>query len=183
MPPTATETETRILTSFLLSRASLPDIITLSDFTLLFPRSHRSNPQIRLLYRTLQSQRNKQCQSIKSSIQRESSLGIKNPVTKPTPTELDPDAMVGIELFGAGVDAGVLPLKELLGEMEKALGEMEKEQEEEEKECERLLEGIRQTVGDLSDLKYGKLQASAAATKREVEGLLAVCQKVTGQKV
>jgi centromere-localized protein 2 len=91
--------------------------------------------------------------------------------------------MVGVELFGASVDAGILPVKELLGEMDKALEELEREQEEEERECEKLLEGIKQAVGDLSDLRYGKLQASATATKREVEGLLAVCEKVTGQKV
>lgn len=90
--------------------------------------------------------------------------------------------MVGVELFGASVDAGILPLKELIGEMEKVIGELEREQEEEEKECEMLLERIKQAVGDLSDLRYGKLQASVMATKREVEGLLKVCEKVTGQK-
>tara|TARA_R110002060_G_scaffold62348_1_gene71740 strand:+ start:288 stop:602 length:315 start_codon:yes stop_codon:yes gene_type:complete len=50
-------TEATILSTFLLSPAPLPTIITLKAFTELFPRSQQSSPQIKALYRDLQHQR------------------------------------------------------------------------------------------------------------------------------
>lgn len=50
-------TESDILHNYLTVPAQLPSIISLDEFTELFPKAHRSNPQIRLLYRDLQHQR------------------------------------------------------------------------------------------------------------------------------
>lgn len=50
MPPT----ESAIFANFLLSPATLPNILSLTKFTDLFPKAQRSNPQIALLYRELQ---------------------------------------------------------------------------------------------------------------------------------
>lgn len=50
MPPS----ESAILANFLLSPAALPNIISLTKFTDLFPKAQRSNAQIGLLYRELQ---------------------------------------------------------------------------------------------------------------------------------
>lgn len=53
-PPPAEQT---ILTHFLLPPAPLPSILSLQQFTALFPKNQQSSPQIRALYRDLQSQR------------------------------------------------------------------------------------------------------------------------------
>ena len=50
-------TEATILSTFLLTPAPLPSIITLKAFTELFPRAQQSSPQIRTLYIDLQHQR------------------------------------------------------------------------------------------------------------------------------
>lgn len=55
-----TTKETHLLTSYLLSaggRGQLSTYLSLSQFTDLFPRSQRTNPQIAILYRELQHQR------------------------------------------------------------------------------------------------------------------------------
>jgi centromere-localized protein 2 len=53
MPPT----EATLLSAFLLPPAPLPAIITLKSFAQLFPKSQRSSPQVKALYRDLQNQR------------------------------------------------------------------------------------------------------------------------------
>lgn len=50
--------EATILRNYLLLPARLPTIISLQEFTSLFPKSQQSSPQIRTLYRDLQQQRN-----------------------------------------------------------------------------------------------------------------------------
>lgn len=50
--------ELKILSSYLLVPAQLPTIISLQEFTELFPAKLQSSPHIRTLYRDLQSQRN-----------------------------------------------------------------------------------------------------------------------------
>lgn len=55
MPPPS---ELKILSSYLLVPAQLPTIISLQEFTELFPAKLQSSPHIRTLYRDLQSQRN-----------------------------------------------------------------------------------------------------------------------------
>lgn len=97
-----TSQEYDILTSFLLSRASLKDIITFRQFTELFPKDRRENPQVKLLYRELQLQQNKTCERVKKNIQFEVRLGARQ--RRDTKKELregrgvEDDAMTGIEV-------------------------------------------------------------------------------------
>lgn len=79
MTSTATPTsqELEILNTFLLSRSSLQDIISLSAFTALFPARHRQNPQIALLYRELQLARKRQCRVVEKKINGEALAGAK----------------------------------------------------------------------------------------------------------
>lgn len=97
-----TTQEYEILTSFLLSRASLQDIITLNMFTGLFPRDRRGNPQVKLLYRELQLLQSKTCERVKKNIQLEVRLGAKQRRnTKKEQREgkgVEDDAMTGIEV-------------------------------------------------------------------------------------
>lgn len=97
-----TTQEYEILTSFLLSRASLQNIITLPGFTKLFPKDHRNNPQVKLLYRELQLQQNKTCERVKKNIQLEVRLGAKQRRdAKKEEREgkgVEDDVMMGIEV-------------------------------------------------------------------------------------
>ena len=91
--------EVQILSSFLLSRANLKDIITFREFVDLFPKDKRSNPQIKLLYRELQLARNRQCTLVKNNILREVRVGPKPNKREQGPDE---DAMAGIEVGFVG---------------------------------------------------------------------------------
>lgn len=61
-------TEASILSNFLLPPAPLPTIISLQQFTELFPRSQQSNRQIPILYRELQHQRAIDIDDVKRNI-------------------------------------------------------------------------------------------------------------------
>lgn len=102
MTTSTTAQEYEILSSFLLSRASLQDITSLRQFTELFPKDKRSNPQVKLLYRELQLQQNKTCDRVKKNIQFEARLGARQRRdAKKEAREgkgVDDDAMTGIEV-------------------------------------------------------------------------------------
>lgn len=68
-------TEAAILTNYLLIPAQLPAIISLKGFTELFPRAQQSSPQIRRLYRDLQTQRNALIDDVTSNIVHEAKRG------------------------------------------------------------------------------------------------------------
>lgn len=97
-----TVAEAEILSSFLLSRAALRDIITPRGFADLFPKDKRSNPQVRILYRELQQARTRQCDRVQRSIQQEARQGAmyrKQAAEKRKKDEsLDEDVMLGIEV-------------------------------------------------------------------------------------
>lgn len=68
-------TEISILANYLLVPAQLPAIISLREFTGLFPRAQQSSPQIRKLYRDLQTQRNNLIDDVASNIEDEAKRG------------------------------------------------------------------------------------------------------------
>ena len=68
-------TESAILNNYLLTAAQLPAIVTLEQFTALFPRSQQSSPHIRALYRDLQRQRNGLIDSVSANIEAEAKRG------------------------------------------------------------------------------------------------------------
>jgi len=72
----------------------------------------------------------------------------------------------------------MLPLKELLRQMSLAAEDLEFEEATLDSECDRILGQIRTIVGDLSDLRYGKLAASSTAGQvtREINRLVEVCE-------
>jgi centromere-localized protein 2 len=73
MPPT----ESHILTTHLTLPAELPTIISLQDFTNLFPKSLRASPRIKSLYRDLHHQRNLTIDRVKQNIEAEVKAGIR----------------------------------------------------------------------------------------------------------
>lgn len=68
-------TELTILANYLLVPAQLPTLISLKEFTELFPNAQRSSPQIRKLYRDLQTQRNGIIDHVGSNIEDEAKRG------------------------------------------------------------------------------------------------------------
>ena len=69
-------TESTILSNYLLAAAQLPDVVTLEQFTALFPRSSQRSPaQIKALYRDLQRQRKAVVDSVADSIEAEAKRG------------------------------------------------------------------------------------------------------------
>lgn len=71
----APPTETTMLANYLLVPAQLPAIISLKEFTDLFPRAQQSSAQIRKLYRDLQTQRNTLADDVASNIEDEARRG------------------------------------------------------------------------------------------------------------
>lgn len=70
-PPNMAPTESTILANYLLVPAQLPAIISLKEFTDLFPRAQQASPQVKGLYRDLQIQRNALIDAVASNIETE----------------------------------------------------------------------------------------------------------------
>lgn len=94
--------EKQILTNFLLSRATFKDILSFKDFVEFFPKDQRSNPQIKALYRELQSGKNKQCEWVKRKIGIEVEEGAKlrrrTEAVIREQRKMEPEDMAGIEV-------------------------------------------------------------------------------------
>lgn len=197
MPP---PTEAQILSSFLITPASLPTLLPYPKFLSLFPKATHSNPQIKTLYRELQHQRNLDIELVEENIEREVRRGravlggLRRAVLRDRERgarrglnhdgtqgneEIDAaDAMeidIDSSLFTQAANLDVVKphsLETLLPEMESAVNALEAEIEAIEARREALLEEMKATVGELSDLRYGKFARAVSGSgtvKDEVE--------------
>ncbi|KAI1090106.1 Cnl2/NKP2 family protein-domain-containing protein [Rostrohypoxylon terebratum] len=157
--------EATILRNYLLLPARLPTIISLQEFTSLFPKSQQSSPQIRTLYRDLQQQRNVVVDGVSQNIDAQIRQGkaLRREVIKARrEAELEEqDDEIDIErmLFGSTsntVRSKQHSLMTILPEMDEAIADMEREIQTIEQEEAALLESIKQAVGNMSDLRYGR---------------------------
>ncbi|OCK88620.1 uncharacterized protein K441DRAFT_668699 [Cenococcum geophilum 1.58] len=161
--------ENSILTNFLLPPAPLPAIISLRQFTELFPRAYQSNPHVKVLYQELQHQRVIDIDDVKRGIATEVKRGEKQrrQISR-TRRKLNQEYVAGIggqealieaELFG---NAAKPPTTQrhtgqtIIPEMGHACADIEAEISTMEAEAESLLAEISTTIGDLSDLRYGR---------------------------
>jgi centromere-localized protein 2 len=180
MAPTITESS--MLTSYLLEPASLPTVLPYPQFVALFPSQHRSNPQIKLLYRDLQFLRTVDMDVVQENIAAECKRGDRMKVEMLRQLHADGkrqgesgdqrEVEMDVQLFGP---AGSLSRKDrrhtmdsLLHEMEHTCHELEAETQHAEAEAEEVLRHMKETVGALSDLRYGKF---AKAPSMEVGGM------------
>ncbi|KAL1983448.1 hypothetical protein VTN96DRAFT_10354 [Rasamsonia emersonii] len=162
--------EESILSNFLLSPASLPTIISLQKFTELFPKRLQSHPQIKVLYRELQELRSQDMDLVSENISKEVRRGAKqkadllkalkasgiDAMNDSEHREIDLD----LQLFGQGSNKpaeAFHTFPSLLSEMERACATLEREISTAEKEAAATLEELQKIVGDMSDLRYGKL--------------------------
>lgn len=180
-------TEARILSNFLLTPAQLTAVISLEEFTSLFPRALQTSPQIRSLYRDLQSQRNALIDSIAEDIAAETKRGkaMRRAAIKVQQEaefqdyddEIEIERMVRgslhslfdmvlrdqftdvKQLFGPAsrTQTSKHTLNSIIPDLEKAIRDLESELGDLENEETNVLASVQQTVGNLSDLRYGRL--------------------------
>ncbi|KAL2024281.1 hypothetical protein VTK56DRAFT_8763 [Thermocarpiscus australiensis] len=170
-------TEQTILTNYLLVPAQLPAIISLQEFIALFPRSLQSSPRIRSLYRDLQSQRNAVIDSVAEEIEAEAKHGkaMRRAVirSRREAEAQEQDDEVDIERMLGNLASSENPrhsLASILPDMEGAISELESELQLLEEEEASLLASVRQIVGSMSDLRYGRL-ANSQLREQVLDGL------------
>ncbi|KAK3684227.1 Cnl2/NKP2 family protein-domain-containing protein [Podospora appendiculata] len=182
-------TESKILSSYLLVPAQLPAIISLQEFIELFPRSQQASPHIRSLYRDLQSQRNTVVDSVAADIEAEVKLGkvLRRTIVKTRreaeSQEYDDEVVIERLLFGAtssNSQAQKQSIHSIIPDLEGAISELESELQRLADEEAALLASIQQTVGSMSDLRYGRL-ANHQLREQVLEGLANLQETCKGQ--
>ncbi|KAL1864741.1 hypothetical protein Daus18300_007543 [Diaporthe australafricana] len=171
-------TESTILANYLLVPAQLPAIISLKEFTGLFPRGQQSSPQVRRLYRDLQIQRNALIDAVASNIETEAkrAKALRREVlrAKREAEEHEIDDEIDIEraLYGADSGAPVSnhDINSIIPELDSSAEELDASIQALEKEEAELMQSLKQTVGSMSDLRYGRL-SNGQLTEQVLEGL------------
>jgi centromere-localized protein 2 len=181
MAPTSTAaTEAQILKSYLLNPASLPTIITFEEFRDLFPASQQSHPQVQLLYRDLQFLRTVDTDLIEENIADECRDGERQRRELYRALHQQPnanqqgrgqlngnqDVQVDEVLYGP---TGSVPKRKerhtkesLIKEMEETIRYLEVDALVAKREADKLLGQMRQTVGNLGDVRGEKLVRASA---------------------
>ncbi|KAK7425271.1 hypothetical protein QQZ08_008292 [Neonectria magnoliae] len=171
-------TESELLTNYLIQPSGLTSITTLDQFKALFPRPLQSSPQVRSLYRDLQAQRNAVLDGVAAGIEAEVKGGnaLRREVIRARRAaerdEVDGEIEMERALFGeiSGAKTAKHNLTSIIPELDGATGALEAEIEQLAREEAALLESIKQTVGGLSDLRYGKF-ANSEIREEIIDGL------------
>ncbi|KAL8365554.1 hypothetical protein RB595_004396 [Gaeumannomyces hyphopodioides] len=183
-------TESTILGNYLLVPAQLPTIVSLDEFRSFFPPGQRSSPQVRTLYRDLQRQRNTIVDHVADNIDAEAgqrARAIRRQVARiklgATAEEIDPEDEVEKVLLAsdpnARAEASQHTLTSVVTGMEAAATALERQIQDLQTEEAEILQSIQQTIGDLSDLRYGRL-ANPRLSEQVVDGLQnleAICKR------
>ncbi|KAI1269519.1 Cnl2/NKP2 family protein-domain-containing protein [Xylariaceae sp. FL1019] len=181
-------TEGTILRNYLLLPSRLPTIISLQEFTSLFPKSQQTSPQVRALYRDLQHQRNALVDAVSASIDTEVKQGkaLRRTIikTKREGALDEQDDEIEIERALSGSASTTLTPKRhsllsIVPELDGAVAGVENEIQALEEEESALLDSIRQIAGDMSDLRYGRLSNSDVANEAldGLRGIQATCKQ------
>ncbi|KAL4919979.1 Ctf8-domain-containing protein [Aspergillus aurantiobrunneus] len=172
--------ETSILSNFLLSAASLPTVMSLQQFTELFPKRLRTHSHIRVLYREIQQLREQDMDIVNENIDKEVRQGdsqkaeLRKSIAETgvdgadlnNQREMDMD----VQLFGpTSVSSNDYhSVSSLLSAMETACASIEREISGVDTEAASLLSELNSTVGEMSDLRYGQMHGSVGTTDEEV---------------
>ncbi|KAF4453085.1 hypothetical protein F53441_4172 [Fusarium austroafricanum] len=173
-----TPSEAELLANYLIQPSTLTAIVTLEQFKALFPRPLQSSPQVRSLFRDLQAQRTDLLEQVTENIADEAKRGItmrREVVRAKREAEReDIDAEIEMEraLFGDATGAANAKhtLNSVILELEGAVGALEAEIEHLKDEEAAVLESVQQTIGALSDLRYGKF-ANGQISEEIIDGL------------
>ncbi|KAJ5138791.1 Kinetochore subunit NKP2 [Penicillium bovifimosum] len=171
-------TEESILSNFLLSPAPLPTVMSLQKFTELFPKRLRGHPHIRAIYRELQQVREQDMDRVNESIDNEIKQGKKQRAelrkailasgVETSNFEEQREVDMDLHMFGqppSSVPGDYHSVTSLLAAMETASVNLENEISEIDQEAAGILAQLDRTVGDMSDLRYGKLQGPAGTAE------------------
>ncbi|KAJ5272191.1 hypothetical protein N7524_005460 [Penicillium chrysogenum] len=173
MPPS----EESILSNFLLSPAPLPTVMSLQKFTELFPKRLRAHPHIRTMYRELQQIREQDMDRVNESIDNEIKQGekqraeLRKAITATgveSNSEEQREIDMDLHLFGqppTAAPGNYHSVASLLAEMETASSNIEHEIAGIDQEAAKILAHLNTTIGDMSDLRYGKLQGPAGTAE------------------
>lgn len=179
---TMAPTEASILSNFLLTPASLPTVMSLQKFTELFPKRLRSHPHVRVLYRELQQLREQDMDLVNENIDKELDQGeIQKADLRKAMREAGVDGLgaddqremdLDIQLFSQGSSTSAPrdyhSVSSLLLAMDAACSSIEQDIGRVDKDADNLLSELNSTVGEMSDLRYGKMQGPAGTSGEEV---------------
>ncbi|KAF2803985.1 uncharacterized protein BDZ99DRAFT_398880 [Mytilinidion resinicola] len=184
-------TEASILSNFLLPPAPLPAFMTLRQFTELFPRALQSEPEIKVLYRELQHQRAIDADDVKRNIaaevnrgekQRRATFNSRQKFDQVDIPELGGQEIHGeAELFGPSQNhtpRDAHTIHTVVPEIERASAELESQIATMEAESDALLAEIQTSVGDLSDLRYGRFTKTPGAREDISEDVLVTLKRL-----
>lgn len=172
--------ESSILSNFLLSAASLPTIMSLQQFTELFPKRLRSHPYIRVLYRELQQIREQDMDIVSENIDKEVRKGSSQKAElRKAMAETGIDGAdlndqremdMDVQLFGptSASSSDHHSVSSLLSAMETACANIESEIAGVDTEATTFLSDLNSTVGEMSDLRYGKMHGTVGASDDDV---------------
>lgn len=179
--------EASILSSYLLNPASFHTVMTFEQFQTLFPKQHRAHAGIKMLYKDLRFLRSVDIDVVQENIDRQIIVGERQKLLmyqglhdgrtrtmegiEPHQEDLD------VHMFGTtGNLPSDMPLhdkKSLIREMERACFDLENQLHETHSAAEQELAGIRETIGSLSDLRYGKFSKAPGSEKDLGEEVIA----------
>ncbi|KAI9681356.1 MAG: hypothetical protein M1817_002639 [Caeruleum heppii] len=173
--------EKALLRQFLLDPAALPEVISLEDFTDLFPRALRSNPQVPVLYRELQHERARTIDHVDANISSEVKRGVaqRREVVRARRAEEKENGVEQTEGDQREVEMEVdfygqtsnLPtnnhhtLSSIIPELQAACVDVEIEIAAMDDELETVREDVRSIIGDLSDLRYGRFNKAGGGAE------------------
>lgn len=176
--PTMAPSEAYILSSFLLSPGSLPTVISLQQFTELFPKRLRSHPHVKTLYRELQEIRDQDLNVVNGNIDQETKDGerqkeeLRKAIVKTGIEDMNEhdrrEMDMDVQLFGQKTDVASSSeeyhsVSSLLSEMESACTNIEHDISRIDQDAAAIMSELNTTVSDLSDLRYGKMQGPGSA--------------------
>jgi len=174
---TMAPSEAYILSSFLLSPGSLPTVISLQQFTELFPKRLRSHPHVKTLYRELQEIRDQDLNVVNGNIDHETKDGekqkeeLRKAIVKSGIEDMNEydrrEVDMDVQLFGQKTDVASSEeyhsVSSLLSEMESACTNIEHDISRIDQDAAAIMSELKMTVSDLSDLRYGKMQGPGSA--------------------
>ena len=176
-------TESEILANYLLQPAPLTAMTTFEQFKVLFPRPLHASPQLRALFRDLEGQRNSAVDAVAANVAAEAKRGVvmRREVLRARreaeQEEADGEMEMERALFGdeSSAKRARHSLSSIVPELDGAVGALEAEIRLLEEEEAALLASMKQTVGGLSDLRYGKL-ANGQLRDEVLDGLTSLQQ-------
>ncbi|KAF3905189.1 hypothetical protein AA313_de0207921 [Arthrobotrys entomopaga] len=188
------ETETQILSNFLLSNAAFPDIVDLKTFRSLFPKNLQDSPQVKQLYNHLALKRSAVLDTARKNIEFEAKMSyqlLKRERREIDAQDRDDDAemldqadIIGVmQIYGSmpPPKKESLPIGDFVTLLEEANEKLETEMAILDEDCQKLTKEIKDIVGDLSSLKFGGLTGTNEGLVNSVIEDLARLQETCDQ--